>query len=218
MKSLKALAVVGFFVGAVASASAQIVHLKLETTATFYGEYVSTVTPFYPNTPLSLEIYYEATLPNVPGEEYGWFEPPKNGKNGFRLEVGKIKFERPLDRIRNFGGLLIFEDLWNPEIRWENGEFLIPFDGEFASFELPSGDFPPIGGDVPGSFFFIGPDLVGNTGPNARYNYGSIRFGPNFTLVSVEIVPVPEPSTYGAAALALLAGLVAHRRRQNRRM
>ena len=216
MKPLKALAVVGFFVGAMASSQAQIVHLKLETTAWFRGEYVNTDILFYPGTPLSIDIYYEADLPDVdPTGEYGVFDTPKNGRNGFRLEVAGLTIQRSLDRIYRWGDTsLLF--ITHPD-GFEYGEFMISFWGELGSpHELPIGGFPPLSPVAYTSYFFVGPDIGGNTGPNAAQNFGEIRFGPEFTSLTVEIVPVPEPSAYGAAALALLAGLVAHRRWRKR--
>src|SRR5688572_14343863 len=100
---------IGFITLGLAASHAQLVHLSLQATPGFHRDYVSA--PFYVTdaSVLTLDLYYDASLPrHNPGESelFATFNPTDSTRNFFRLRVESppgegwdVDFTRPLTSI-----------------------------------------------------------------------------------------------------------------------
>ena len=207
------LALLGLSVGAVASVRAQLMDLSFDADVRFRNDFVNT------------EFYFWLPEDSTAHFDFRFNPQPLSAGDDFvRIRVtdpvGEVIFneQRALDHVAVSG----------EEYKWYTFNFTEqksdgPNDRRFyesLSLDLLVGPswvnengvvIPP---DV--EIDFLSELYVYGWSPMIQYvppgHGGTFRFSENATNVSLEFVPVPEPSTYGLTALALLVGVVGCKR------
>ena len=208
MKLSRSFALLGVVVLAVASASAQLIHISYD------GTFQQTTPPFVHNpqvfgdpVPFHADVYFDAQVTVQMNTQYGItnFEtgaPPYDldGRNFIRW-----KFDGQ-QQVLSLASLMLFEDgrflaSWNARIPYFSLVLFLDPATPLNTLPVPPFSLAPRNG----SFGIIdaGFSIAGN------FIQGPI------TNVTAELIPLPEPATYamfGAAGLLALAAL-RHRRK-----
>jgi hypothetical protein len=221
----------GFITLGVVASHAQLVHLSLQATPGFHRDYVSA--PFYVTdvSVLTLDLYYDPSLPRQnPGESepFATFNPTDPTKNFFRIQVDSppgegwdVDFTRTLTSITARPDSLQFH-FSDYDGTYEEFNVMLAFTAPIAWQSLPTPPFPLLDQlfEQPDLLFFGGPDVYGTDHPDSQWNYGALFLSspPSFSAELVDgFTPVPEPSTYGTlGAVGLLALAWARKRRGSR--
>lgn len=223
MRYLKILLTALLVSGTAAATNGQIIHLRIESTAGFYGEYVTT--PYHNfDEPLTVDVYYNPGLTEVanPWGEGAYYTPTDPNNNFFRVRTAGVDVRGQLDSILVTDYGMWFRSTDSPHA-YDAFNLLLAWVSPPSSYALPSITFPEVdphtyqeGADP---LFFGGPKVFGNSGPEAQYNWGTLYRTSGLTLETevvprMSISPVPEPATYGWAAAVVLVGVVCWRRRR----
>lgn len=221
--NLAPLSVLILFAGVLAlPADAQLVHLSLharESTLFLSGDNQAdypwdTHGYLFAERPVTLDIYYDAAQTKlVPDPVVGWYRPSDAAHNYWHLHCDDDTLGEHFDFTRPLSDLFAYDQgldcSWNHftddanEYLYLSISFLPPLAGHGSLPVPPLPGFDPDFGarlEVDGSLF----DLPGLAQAQLLVQFDSMR---------AELVPVPEPSAYGAAAALALAGLILRRRR-----
>lgn len=223
MNYLPPLRAFALLAGLAAPLCGQIMHLHVESTAGFHGEYVTT--PYHNlGDPLTVDVYYNPALAPVenPWGDGAYYTPLDANNNFFRVQTTGVDVRGRLDSIWMSDYGVWFRSTDSPNA-FNAFNLLLAWVTPPSSYALPSSTFPEVdphtyqeGADP---LFFGGPKVFGNSGPEAQYNWGTLYRTSGLTL-ETEVVPrmtmspVPEPATYGWAAAIVLVSVVCWRRRR----
>ena len=206
--------------GLAAPLCGQIMHLHVEASVSFRGEYVTTYPFILPDShaPATVDVYYDPALEPTDSWNDDW-KPDDAANNFFRVQVNSIDVDvrGALTSILSWGNSLWFESENYPNAG-NSFTLHLGWSPTLAIDGLPAGTFPEYDPeysyqDGADPLIHAGPKVFKASGYDTRYNWGDLDIY-SIDSVDSEVVPrmsmspVPEPSTYAGAAVALLLAVV----------